>query len=313
MRTKVTGIVLLALSSLSCTDGNQRQSEAKNAALSKQIDGWVDTFLSLSDGANLGPMFEEAEAVYQREGIPSLAKVGDASAYGFVFINTLGLPPKSRPEFLTKLREAVALHEQPEDALFFAEAKIRQTEIEERLQDHAPSDPALRDEILRLFKTDQAVRQKEGFDVKKTESTDRQLAAPLKTILERHGVPTYDAVGVEPGKDFVLMLQHQSPEFRRAELPKLKANVESGQGDPGLYAMAYDLTQRDEGKKQLYGERFECVGEALREAPLEDESLVNIRRAKFGLMRVEFQQRLVQNGNAVPCGAASQATRNPKR
>src|SRR4051812_29349152 len=113
MRTKATAFVLLALFSLSCTDGKQSPSMAKSASLSKQIDGWVEGFLTFTDGAKLGPMFEEAEAVSQRGGFPSIAGVGDATAYGFVFINAIGLPPEARPGFLAKLRVAVARHEQP--------------------------------------------------------------------------------------------------------------------------------------------------------------------------------------------------------
>jgi hypothetical protein len=53
------------------------------------------------------------------------------------------------------------------------------------------------------------------------------------------------------------MVQHQPPEFRLAVLPKLKANVEAGQGAPGTYAMVYDRTQRDQGKNRLYGQQLE--------------------------------------------------------
>ena len=59
-------------------------------------------------------------------------------------------------------------------------------------------------------------------------------------------------VGVQAAKDFVIMVQHQPPEFRLAVLPKLKANVDAGQADPGTFAMVYDRTQRDQGKDQLY-------------------------------------------------------------
>jgi hypothetical protein len=54
------------------------------------------------------------------------------------------------------------------------------------------------------------------------------------------------------------MIQHQSPEFRRKVLPKLKANVDAGQADPGSYAMVFDRSQTDTGKKQMYGENLTC-------------------------------------------------------
>ena len=102
-------------------------------------------------------------------------------------------------------------------------------------------------------------------------------------------------VGVQAAKDFVVMVQHQSPEFRLAVLPKLKANVDAGQGEPGTYAMVYDRTQRDQGKKQLYGQQLECAsGNALDVAPIDDGKNVNIRRAELGLMRIELYARLVR-------------------
>ena len=45
---------------------------------------------------------------------------------------------------------------------------------------------------------------------------DQKTAGPINAFLLRYGVPTYDMVGVEAAKNFVVMVQHQSPEFRRA-------------------------------------------------------------------------------------------------
>lgn len=44
--------------------------------------------------------------------------------------NMLGQPPDFRLQFLTRMREAATRHELPEDALVFAEARRRQTELE---------------------------------------------------------------------------------------------------------------------------------------------------------------------------------------
>ena len=113
-------------------------------------------------------------------------------------------------------------------------------------------------------------------------------------------------VGVEAAKDFVVMVQHQSPEFRRAVLPKLKSNVDGGQADAGNYAMVYDRTQRDQGKKQLYGTQLECLsGQTLSEAPIEEEASVNMRRAELGLFRAELYARLVKLYSPDMCGANS--------
>lgn len=275
----------------------------QDPALAERIERLVDTFLTSDADEKTAAVLSDARAIFEREGIPSVAKVGDAAAYGFVLINMLGQPPDFRRQFLTSVREGAARHELPEDAVAFAEARLRQTESEERYRTHTPSHPELRDQIARLLEDDQAVRQKEGFDLEKMAEADRRTAGALKAIFDRYGVPTCDMVGVQAAKDFVVMVQHQPPEFRLAVLPTLKANVDASQADPGAYAMVYDRTQRDQGRTQLYGQQLECTaGNALEVAPLEDVENVNIRRARLGLMRLELYARFVRLNSPDLCG-----------
>jgi hypothetical protein len=88
---------------------------------------------------------------------------------------------------------------------------------------------------------------------------DERTAHPLKAMFDRYGMPTYDMVGVQAAKGFVVMVQHQPAEFRQAVVPKLEANVDAGQADPAYYAMVDDRTQRDQDKNQLNGEQLECA------------------------------------------------------
>jgi hypothetical protein len=286
--------LLLVLPS-GCAKRDRPPSVEKNATLAERIGGMVETILLSEDGAKSAAVRAEARSILDSEGVPSVAKAGDAGAYGFVMVNMFAQPPNILREFMVKVREAAARGELPADAIVFAEASFRQRETEELFRTRVPSDTTLRDDILRLLKADQAVREKSGFNVKKMWQADRVTATPLWEVFNRHGVPTYDLVGVEAAKGFVVMVQHQSPEFRRAVLPKLKANVDAGQGDAGTYAMVYDRTQRDQGKRQLYGEQLECSpGKPLVEAPIENETTVNMRRAQFGLMRIELYARMAQ-------------------
>jgi hypothetical protein len=113
-------------------------------------------------------------------------------------------------------------------------------------------------------------------------------------------------VGVQGAKDFIVMVQHQPPEFRVAVLPKLKANVDAGQADPGSFAMVYDRTQRDQGRNQLYGQQLECAaGKTLEVAPIDDAKNVNVRRAELGLMRLDVYARLVRENSPDVCGSAT--------
>jgi hypothetical protein len=307
MATKATCWILAALLSVApvgCAKRELGKSDERDRALTERIDGLVETFLTTDDDAKEKSTLADAKAIFKREGIPSVGKVGDAAAYGFVLVNMLGQSPEFRTEFMAKLRAAAVRRELPADAIVFAEARFLQGEAEERFRTRIPSDPALRDDILRLLKADQAVRQKDGFDAKKMEKADRETETPLKVIFERYGVPTYDMAGVEAAKGFLVMVQHQAPEFRQTVLPKLKSNVDAGQGHAGTYAMVYDRTQRDQGKKQLYGEQLECSpGKSLSEAPIDDEATVDMRRAQLGLFRMQLYARLVQLHSPDVCGS----------
>jgi hypothetical protein len=307
VRTTCIATILLALSCwLLIACGQKRATDPTDKVLARRIDSISDVFLFSDNDAETEQALQQARAIFEREGIPSVARVGDGAAYGFVLINMLGQPAGFRAQFMTKVREASMRHELPDDAVLFAEARLRQTQTEERYRNQRPSNPSLRSEILRLYQADQSVRKKAAFDRRKMEQTDRELASPLRTIFQRHGVPTYDMVGVEAARAFLVMVQHQSPEFRQAVLPKLKSNVEAGQGDGGTFAMVYDRTQRDQGGKQLYGEQLECSqGKVLSEAPIQDDSNVNLRRARLGLMRMELYARLVRLHSPDMCGSAS--------
>lgn len=285
-----------------CT-ARETATPEKDTALAERIEQLVETVLTSTDDVKNSAALSDARVIFEREGIPSVAKVGDAAAYGFVLINMVKQPPDFRLQFVAKVQEAANRHQLPRDALVFAEARRRQTEVEQRYRAHLPSHPQLRDQISQLLKDDQAVRAREGFDLQKMEAADRRTAGPLKAIFDRYGVPTYDMVGVQAANDFVVMVQHQAPDFRLAVLPKLKANVDAGQGEPGAYAMVYDRTQRDQGRNQLYGQQLECAkGKALDVAPMDDAKDVNIRRAEMGLMRIELYTRLVRLHSPDPCG-----------
>ena len=302
---------LLFLAALASLAGCVKQAPAnhdttRDAALAARIEQLVETFLTSDGGPQEASALADARAIFEREGVPGVARVGDAAAYGFVLVNMLGQEVDFRQRFVLKVQQAGLSNALPQDAVVLTEALRRQMDVEERYSTHPPLQPELRDRISRLFKDDQAVREKAGFSVDRMNEQDRLTAGPLKAIFAEYGVPTYDMVSVQAAKDFIVMVQHQSPEFRRAVLPKLKLNVDAGQADPGSYAAMYDRTQRDEGRNQLYGEQLECATlKALDVAPLDDAADVNLRRARLGLMRLELYARLVRQSSPDVCGSAT--------
>jgi len=209
-------------------------------------------------------------------------------------------------ELAPKIKQAAVQKALPEDAAVFFEANFRLQRAKADAKTRPPANTVLAGEIERLVQADQAVRQRDGFDFQKMIETDARLAGPVREIFARYGVPTFEMVGPKAASGFVVMVQHQSAEFRAQVLPQLKAAVDAGQSDPALYAMVYDRAQRDLGKDQVYGETLECrTGENLHEAPILDEAHVNQRRAELGLVRLELYAKLAIENSPQLCAAAA--------
>ncbi len=282
-------LVLAIALAFPLTPGSTRPTDPTLSATIQRL--FHSTFTSDDDRADIA----QAMRIYRKQGFPSITQVGDEAAYEFVvMLASTTVPTDIRRQILSKVREAAARDEVPSDAAIFYAARLHIEKIQHEAEAHPPTNPGLRDEIERMYKTDQAVRQVHGFDARKMEETDKQHSARLWAILKMYGVPTYSMVGPDAAGEFVTMIQHQPPRFRQKVLPELKANVEAGQADPESYALVYDRSQGDLGKKQLYGENLKCTaGGKMHEAPIADEAHVNQRRAELGLIRVELYARIV--------------------
>ena len=247
----------------------------------------------------------DVKALYTQFGLLRIAEVGDSASYEFVVLLS-SQPMELLAEVAPKVKQAAVQKALPEDAAVYFEAKLRLERAKADAKTRPPANPVLAGEIERLAQADQAVRQRDGFDFQKMMETDARLAGPVREIFARYGVPTFEMVGPKAASDFVVMVQHQSAEFRAQVLPQLKAAVNAGQADPGMYAMVYDRSQRDMGKDQLYGENLECrTGESLHETPILDEAHVNQRRAELGLVRLELYARLAIENSPQLCAAAA--------
>ena len=271
------------------------QQPGGDALLAARIPQLLHVVVTTDDAKQKEPAYAEAREIFAKRGLPSIAAVGDEASYEFVLLTCMPGPPAFQKRVLRKAETAAKRHEIPADAASYCAARFRQETIEARAKKRAPSDPALLGQIEQLLQVDQAVRQKQGFDIQKMAQTDREHAVVMGEIFAKYGVPTFRMVGTQAAANFVTMVQHQSLEFRTKVLPGLKANVDTGQADPGSYATVFDRLQTDAGKKEMYGQNLICDMERheLREGPIEDERHVNERRAAIGLIRVEIYAQLV--------------------
>jgi uncharacterized protein DUF6624 len=284
------------------------QPSARDAALAARIAQMFHAVVSLDDNDPQKTLAEaDLHQIFTTRGIPTRDEVGDEAAYEFVLVLCSTGPMNARTSALLSVQAAQAKGVIPADAGVYCAARIKRDQLMAKALLRPPSNPALAKTIHDMFVRDQAVRQQKDFDAARMTQTDRELEAPLRAILDRYGVPTYAQVGVEAASQFVTMIQHQPAEFRKKALPKLKASVDAGQADASSYATVYDRSQRDDGRNQLYGQYLECndTSPELHEAPIDDATGVNDRRARIGLMRMELYAHLVIEVSPQMCGARS--------
>jgi hypothetical protein len=269
---------------------------APDAALAARVSRlFHDLVLADDNGPAHKTAVAEVQKLFAERGLLTVAQVGDEASYTFAALACDTSPPDARDSVLKKLRAAGAQHDVPADALTYCEVRTKHDRIKAAATRRPPVNPTLRDEIGRLFARDQAVRLDKTADPQSWVNVDRELHDPLERIFQQHGAPTYALVGPEAASQFAIMIQHQPPEFRRQVLPKLKANVDAGQGDAEVYAMMYDRAANDEGRSQRYGENFVCDDQHpdMHPAPIEDDAHVNERRAAIGRVRLELQARVI--------------------
>lgn len=277
----------------------------QNVEQAAKIRELLWTVLTTDDDAADASAKAEMRKIFEHGGLPTVAEVGDEAAYEFIVLAFIQGPTDFRARVLAEARQAAARNAIPADALTFLEVRTRGEPRKAVERGRAPRDPELRDRILHLAQTDQEVRKCEGFELAKMESIDKQNEQPLRDIIDQYGVPNISMVGAEAAGAFVLLVQHQSAEFRQRVLPGLKTNVESGEADAEGYALVYDRLARDQGRKQKYGTQLECDAQRkMVEAPIEDSNGVNQRRAELGMLRVALYERLIQETQPNTCPPA---------
>jgi len=141
-------------------------------------------------------------------------------------------------------------------------------------------DQALHDELIAMLERDQGGRTG-GSDAE----GDAARTERMKEILDEHGWPTFDLVGVDGEDAAWAIVQHsdQDPAFQREALELLRGAVATGQGSPGNLAYLTDRIAAGAGEPQTYGTQVGCGPDGPVPAPLADEAAVDARRAEVGL------------------------------
>lgn len=142
-------------------------------------------------------------------------------------------------------------------------------------------DQALHDELMAMFRRDQAGRTGGVDNEGDTARTER-----LKEIIEEYGWPTTDLVGKDGADAAWAIAQHSDldPEFQGEALELIRAAAEDGQASWGNVAYLEDRVAAGAGKPQTYGTQIGCVrGRAKLATPLTEPERVDELRAEAGL------------------------------
>jgi hypothetical protein len=258
-------------------------------ALASRIQQLIDATFSDSAPASAAA---DVRKIFAERGVPTIEMVGSDAAEDYIVLSAGG-------QSLGFMKDVLAAVERmpgavPPYAVVYLRARLKQKDIESRLREPYPN-AALGARLHTLFTTDQAVRKEPKFDGAKMRDTDARTGQDVRAIFRETGVPTRSAVGAEAAREFVVMVQHQPPDLRRAVLPKLRENVDRGEADPADYAMMFDRAQVDDGKPQRYGANFSCQPDGtLAPSAIEDDTRLDARRAEIGLLPMRLYAKLVR-------------------
>jgi len=183
------------------------------------------------------------------------------------------------------------------------------------------TEPALRNELLAMVEDDQkgrrelmALHQKlqKGEDAElrkqtnelseKLRAVDKKNTARMNAIIEKHGWPGKNMVGMDGAQSAFLMVQHADldRDFQKHCLGLLKDATAKGEMPPTNLAYLTDRVLVGEGKKQSYGTQLVMVDGKMKPQPIEDEANVDKRRKDVGLPPLVDYVRIVEEHSKSP-------------
>lgn len=167
--------------------------------------------------------------------------------------------------------------------------------------------PALRQELLKRVKQDQAVRNEliakgaahpDKAILARMEAIDKDNTERVRVIVREHGWPSPELVGRDGAEAAFMIVQHAEHDFQKEMLPLVEQAYKSGGLSGQSYALLLDRVLVGEGKPQLYGtqaKRFEeWKGEEPALEPIEDEANVDKRRAEVGMSTLSEYRKLLK-------------------
>ena len=161
-------------------------------------------------------------------------------------------------------------------------------------------EPALRKELLARLVQDQAVRTGVAppGDARSPDElaaawdeTDRKNTARMAQVLDEHGWPGWRLVGSDGAFAAWVLVQHADLDLPLQErgLELMTKAVAAGDADPSDHAYLVDRVRVAKGEPQVYGTQWgsDAAGNPEPRTPIEDASMVDVRRAAVGLGTID--------------------------
>jgi hypothetical protein len=169
------------------------------------------------------------------------------------------------------------------------------------------SEPALRDELLRMADEDQAARRDippnpNESQIGKLLKTDASNLARIEAIVKRWGFPLNTLVGDDGVAAAFLLVQHASDKaFQARVLRQLEPRVKTGHISGDQFALLTDRVLVEQGKPQIYGTQLKGVeGGELKLAPIDAALEVDQRRREMGMPPLADYLCVVKAAYAMP-------------
>lgn len=148
--------------------------------------------------------------------------------------------------------------------------------------------------LREMIEVDQAMRERSRHEDFWDSTVDMTNTKKLKEIVQQIGWPAISNVGQEGAHNAWLLAQHadHDVEFQEHCLSLMKAIP---RGDVELQNIAYleDRVKINRGQNQLYGTQFDQINGHHIPLAIEDEAMVDERRAQMGMGPLTEQIKLM--------------------
>lgn len=246
----ICGMFFLAITASACALSAPARPPA-SPAIASQIENLYAQ--RLQGGTTTG----EVEKIFQNDGLPTNAMVGEKAATDFIVL-LADTPADFLGQMIGVVRGAADSGTIWPDAYPLLRARLAQKDMIQMSDRQKPSFPDAIGPIEQLVHLDQEAFSRPDADPKQVAALLEEVRRGIQGIMQQYGLPNYATVGVRGTEDFFSLLNHQSNRVLSSILPNLQNVLNNGEGNPQVFATLFDRMQQNDGDAQTYGTQIVC-------------------------------------------------------